>query len=96
MGNVCVSIVEKSGSSGLPLKWVMFSPPPPPHSLFPPPLVEKLKLDRDFSKYNYLSLDSATVNGLDDAANFRTVRVSYSVLFICKYIFHIHTQKSPP
>uniref|UniRef100_A0A674EYZ0 Unconventional myosin-Ib n=1 Tax=Salmo trutta TaxID=8032 RepID=A0A674EYZ0_SALTR len=28
----------------------------------------KLKLDRDFSKYNYLSLDSATVNGLDDAA----------------------------
>lgn len=40
---------------------------------------EKLKLDRDFSKYNYLSLDSATVNGLDDAANFRTVRVSYTV-----------------
>uniref|UniRef100_A0A6Q2XDR0 Unconventional myosin-Ib n=1 Tax=Esox lucius TaxID=8010 RepID=A0A6Q2XDR0_ESOLU len=33
----------------------------------------KLKLDRDFSKYNYLSLDSATVNGLDDAASFRTV-----------------------
>jgi len=39
-------------------------------------LSEKLKLDRDFSKYNYLSLDSATVNGLDDAASFRTVRVS--------------------
>lgn len=37
---------------------------------------EKLKLNRDFSKYNYLSLDSAVVNGLDDAANFRTVRVS--------------------
>lgn len=47
---------------------------------------EKLKLDRDFSKYNYLSLDSATVNGLDDAANFRTVRVSYSVIY-----FHKHT-----
>lgn len=44
--------------------------------LFPP--TEKLKLDRDFSKYNYLSLDSATVNGLDDAANFRTVRVRYT------------------
>lgn len=41
---------------------------------------EKLKLDRDFSKYNYLSLDSAAVNGLDDAANFRTVRVSSSHL----------------
>ncbi|KAJ4933195.1 hypothetical protein JOQ06_030030 [Pogonophryne albipinna] len=36
--------------------------------------LKKLKLDRDFSKYNYLSLDSAAVNGLDDAANFRTVR----------------------
>uniref|UniRef100_A0A8C7G8B8 Myosin IB n=1 Tax=Oncorhynchus kisutch TaxID=8019 RepID=A0A8C7G8B8_ONCKI len=35
----------------------------------------KLKLDRDFSKYNYLSLDSANVNGLDDAASFRTVRI---------------------
>lgn len=42
---------------------------------------EKLKLDRDFSKYNYLSLDSAVVNGLDDAANFRTVRVSSSYTF---------------
>lgn len=39
-------------------------------------VTEKLKLDRDFSKYNYLGLDSAVVNGLDDAANFRTVRVS--------------------
>uniref|UniRef100_A0A8D0CSY9 Myosin IB n=1 Tax=Sander lucioperca TaxID=283035 RepID=A0A8D0CSY9_SANLU len=37
--------------------------------------LKKLKLDRDFSKYNYLSLDSAVVNGLDDAANFRTVRI---------------------
>lgn len=37
--------------------------------------IDKLKLERDFSKYNYLSLDSATVNGVDDAANFRTVRV---------------------
>lgn len=42
---------------------------------------EKLKLDRDFSKYNYLSLDSANVNGLDDAANFRTVRVSAGLRF---------------
>lgn len=39
-------------------------------------VTEKLKLDRDFSKYNYLSLDSAAVIGLDDAANFRTVKVS--------------------
>uniref|UniRef100_A0A665V5U2 Myosin IB n=1 Tax=Echeneis naucrates TaxID=173247 RepID=A0A665V5U2_ECHNA len=37
--------------------------------------LKKLKLHRDFSKYNYLSLDSAIVNGLDDAANFRTVRI---------------------
>ncbi|XP_053090534.1 unconventional myosin-Ib isoform X5 [Pangasianodon hypophthalmus] len=39
-----------------------------------------LKLDRDFSKYNYLSLDSATVNGLDDAANFRTVRNAMQIV----------------
>lgn len=44
-----------------------------PHGLC---VTGKLKLDRDFSKYNYLSLDSAAVSGLDDAANFRTVRVS--------------------
>lgn len=43
-------------------------------------VTEKLKLHRDFSHYNYLSLDSAVVNGLDDAANFRTVRVSSAVL----------------
>uniref|UniRef100_A0A8C7RAK0 Unconventional myosin-Ib n=1 Tax=Oncorhynchus mykiss TaxID=8022 RepID=A0A8C7RAK0_ONCMY len=40
----------------------------------------KLKLDRDFSKYNYLSLDSATVNGLDDAASFRTVRNAMQIV----------------
>ena len=40
-----------------------------------PDSTEKLKLERDFSRYNYLSLDSAKVNGVDDAANFRTVRV---------------------
>lgn len=38
-------------------------------------LLGKLKLERDFSRYNYLGLDSARVNGVDDAANFRTVRV---------------------
>uniref|UniRef100_M3YMA1 Myosin IB n=1 Tax=Mustela putorius furo TaxID=9669 RepID=M3YMA1_MUSPF len=37
-------------------------------------LLNKLTLERDFSRYNYLSLDSAKVNGVDDAANFRTVR----------------------
>ena len=38
-------------------------------------LTDKLKLQRDFSRYNYLSLDYAKVNGVDEAANFRTVRV---------------------
>ncbi|XP_029981239.1 unconventional myosin-Ib isoform X8 [Sphaeramia orbicularis] len=42
--------------------------------------LRKLKLDRDFSKYNYLSLDSAAVNGLDDAANFRTVRNAMQIV----------------
>ncbi|XP_017325399.1 unconventional myosin-Ib isoform X4 [Ictalurus punctatus] len=42
--------------------------------------LKKLKLDRDISKYNYLSLDSATVNGLDDAANFRTVRNAMQIV----------------
>ncbi|KAI5930214.1 Unconventional myosin-Ib [Manis javanica] len=43
-------------------------------------LLDKLKLERDFSKYNYLSLDSATVNGVDDAANFRTVRNAMQIV----------------
>ncbi|TSL16034.1 Unconventional myosin-Ib [Bagarius yarrelli] len=42
--------------------------------------LQKLKLDRDFSQYNYLSLDCATVNGLDDAANFRTVRNAMQIV----------------
>ncbi|KAM3607281.1 uncharacterized protein V6R79_005031 [Siganus canaliculatus] len=42
--------------------------------------LRKLKLERDFSKYNYLSLDSAVVNGLDDAANFRTVRNAMQIV----------------
>ncbi|KAM4558963.1 unconventional myosin-Ib isoform 3-T3 [Odontesthes bonariensis] len=42
--------------------------------------LKKLKLDRDFSKYNYLSLDSAAVSGLDDAANFRTVRNAMQIV----------------
>lgn len=50
-------------------------------------VTEKLKLHREFSKYNYLSLDSAAVNGLDDAANFRTVRVSSARAYIC--ILHV-------
>uniref|UniRef100_A0A669ECX5 Unconventional myosin-Ib n=1 Tax=Oreochromis niloticus TaxID=8128 RepID=A0A669ECX5_ORENI len=48
-----------------------------PHGLC---VTGKLKLDRDFSKYNYLSLDSAAVNGLDDAANFRTVRNAMQIV----------------
>ncbi|CAL1582721.1 unnamed protein product [Knipowitschia caucasica] len=42
--------------------------------------IKKLKLERDVSKYNYLSLDSATVNGLDDAANFRTLRNAMQIV----------------
>uniref|UniRef100_A0A3B3ZXA9 Unconventional myosin-Ib n=1 Tax=Periophthalmus magnuspinnatus TaxID=409849 RepID=A0A3B3ZXA9_9GOBI len=42
--------------------------------------LKKLKLERDFNKYNYLSLDSAVVNGLDDAANFRTVRNAMQIV----------------
>ncbi|ELK04797.1 Myosin-Ib [Pteropus alecto] len=40
----------------------------------------KLKLERDFSRYNYLSLDSAKVNGVDDASNFRTVRNAMQIV----------------
>uniref|UniRef100_A0A8D0H740 Unconventional myosin-Ib n=1 Tax=Sphenodon punctatus TaxID=8508 RepID=A0A8D0H740_SPHPU len=43
-------------------------------------LLSKLKLERDFSQYNYLSLDSARVNGVDDAANFRTVRNAMQIV----------------
>ncbi|XP_053554567.1 unconventional myosin-Ib isoform X3 [Bombina bombina] len=43
-------------------------------------LLDKLKLDRDFSKYNYLGLDSARVNGVDDASNFKTVRNAMQIV----------------
>lgn len=43
-------------------------------------LLNKLKLDRDFSKYSYLSLDSAKVNGIDDASNFKTVRNAMQIV----------------
>ncbi|XP_061090707.1 unconventional myosin-Ib isoform X4 [Conger conger] len=46
----------------------------------PDDTLKKLKLQRDFSKYNYLSLDSAVVNGLDDAASFRTVRNAMQIV----------------
>ncbi|XP_049583635.1 unconventional myosin-Ib isoform X4 [Syngnathus scovelli] len=42
--------------------------------------LKKLKLYRDFSKYNYLSLDSAVVNGLDDATSFRTVKNAMQIV----------------
>ncbi|XP_023806696.1 unconventional myosin-Ib isoform X8 [Oryzias latipes] len=42
--------------------------------------LKKLKLDRDVSKYNYLCLDSASVSGVDDAANFRTVRNAMQIV----------------
>lgn len=48
-------------------------------------LLNKLKLDRDFSKYSYLSLDSAKVNGIDDASNFKTVRENSFEQFIINY-----------
>ncbi|KFP75089.1 Unconventional myosin-Ib, partial [Acanthisitta chloris] len=40
----------------------------------------KLKLKRDFSTYNYLGLDSAKMDGVDDAANFRTVRNAMQIV----------------
>ncbi|KAM4698418.1 unconventional myosin-Ib isoform 3-T3 [Rhinophrynus dorsalis] len=43
-------------------------------------ILDKLKLVRDFSKYNYLSLDSSKVNGIDDASNFRTVRNAMQIV----------------
>ncbi|XP_054826583.1 unconventional myosin-Ib isoform X3 [Eublepharis macularius] len=43
-------------------------------------MLKTLKLERDFSRYNYLSLDSAQVNGVDDAANFRTVRNAMQIV----------------
>uniref|UniRef100_A0ACB8G027 Unconventional myosin-Ib n=2 Tax=Sphaerodactylus townsendi TaxID=933632 RepID=A0ACB8G027_9SAUR len=43
-------------------------------------MLQKLKLERDFSQYNYLSLDSAKVNGVDDATNFRTVRNAMQIV----------------
>ncbi|XP_051786264.1 unconventional myosin-Ib isoform X5 [Erpetoichthys calabaricus] len=46
----------------------------------PDDMLKKLNLERDFSKYNYLGLDSATVNGVDDAANFRTVRNAMQIV----------------
>ncbi|XP_057183387.1 unconventional myosin-Ib isoform X1 [Triplophysa rosa] len=52
----------------------------------------KLKLDRDFSKYNYLSLDSATVNGLDDATSFRTVRVSLLHSCVLSWVLSQHVK----
>ncbi|XP_041118428.1 unconventional myosin-Ib isoform X10 [Polyodon spathula] len=43
-------------------------------------MLKKLKLERDFSKYNYLSLDSATVTGVDDASCFRTVKNAMQIV----------------
>ncbi|XP_023682417.2 unconventional myosin-Ib-like [Paramormyrops kingsleyae] len=43
-------------------------------------LLKKLMLERNFFKYNYLSLDCAVVNGLDDAANFRSVRNAMQIV----------------
>ncbi|XP_059822882.1 unconventional myosin-Ib isoform X2 [Hypanus sabinus] len=43
-------------------------------------LLRQLKLERDFNHYNYLGLDSAEVNGLDDAANFRTVKNAMQIV----------------
>ncbi|XP_038605208.1 unconventional myosin-Ib [Tachyglossus aculeatus] len=43
-------------------------------------LLSKLHLERDISIYNYLNLDSASVDGVDDAANFRTVRNAMQIV----------------
>ncbi|XP_078407985.1 unconventional myosin-Ib isoform X3 [Cetorhinus maximus] len=43
-------------------------------------LLKQLKLEREFNQYNYLCLDSAKVNGVDDAANFRTVKNAMQIV----------------
>ncbi|XP_072334647.1 unconventional myosin-Ib isoform X2 [Scyliorhinus torazame] len=43
-------------------------------------LLKQLKLEREFNQYNYLGLDSAKVNGVDDAANFRTVKNAMQIV----------------
>ncbi|XP_067843858.1 unconventional myosin-Ib isoform X3 [Heptranchias perlo] len=43
-------------------------------------LLKRLMLERDFNQYNYLGLDSAKVNGVDDAANFRTVKNAMQIV----------------
>uniref|UniRef100_A0A670YIK0 Myosin IB n=1 Tax=Pseudonaja textilis TaxID=8673 RepID=A0A670YIK0_PSETE len=43
-------------------------------------LLKKLKLEMDFSRYNYLGLGSAKVNGVDDASNFRTVKNAMQIV----------------
>ncbi|XP_078084742.1 unconventional myosin-Ib isoform X2 [Mustelus asterias] len=43
-------------------------------------LLKRLKLEREFNQYNYLGLDSAKVNGVDDAANFRTVKNAMQIV----------------
>lgn len=58
-------------------------------------LLGKLKLERDFSRYNYLGLDSARVNGVDDASNFRTVRVRRSRGWLCTQQSQKRGKKEP-
>ncbi|XP_032879640.1 unconventional myosin-Ib isoform X6 [Amblyraja radiata] len=43
-------------------------------------LLKQLKLERDFNHYNYLGQESAEVNGIDDAANFRTVKNAMQIV----------------
>ncbi|XP_069790726.1 unconventional myosin-Ib isoform X2 [Narcine bancroftii] len=43
-------------------------------------LLRQLKLEKGFNHYNYLGLDSAEVNGIDDAANFRTVKNAMQIV----------------
>ncbi|EHB07973.1 Myosin-Ib [Heterocephalus glaber] len=43
-------------------------------------LLHKLTLEQDFSRYTYLSLNSAKVNAVNDMDNFRTVRNTVQVL----------------
>ncbi|XP_078260250.1 unconventional myosin-Ib isoform X1 [Rhinoraja longicauda] len=43
-------------------------------------LLKQLKLERDVNSYNYLGPESAEVNGLDDAVNFRTVKNAMQIV----------------
>ncbi|XP_055520518.1 unconventional myosin-Ib-like [Leucoraja erinacea] len=45
-----------------------------------PELLEHLNVLRDYNKYVYLTSDKSTLNGVDDAANFDTVKTAMNII----------------